>query len=235
MKEDTTKTLVEHILELRSVILSSAIYIVLGMLVSFLFSKQIFDFLIEPLRAMGQSKMIYTSIIEPATTEFRIAFYVSLLLTSPLILRKIWWFISPGLLHNEIVMIKKHFFIICALFVCGIVFAYYVVIPNTISVLMNWSFGKDSIFLPKMSENIMFILVMMLAFGISFQIPVIMVVLDKLNLIPFAKQRKWWREYTACIAIISAVITPPDIISMLFLAVPLILLYYVTIFVAHLR
>jgi sec-independent protein translocase protein TatC len=235
MKEDKPKTLIEHILELRSVILSSASYIALGMLISFFFSKQIFDFLTEPLRAISQSKVVYTSITEPATTEFKIAFYVSLLLTSPLILKKMWWFVSPGLLHNEIATIKKYFFITCSLFVSGVVFAYYIVIPSTMNALMHWSFSKNSIFLPKMSENIVFVLIMMLAFGLSFQIPIIMIVLDKLKLISLEKQRKRWREYTACIVIVSAVITPPDVLSMLFLAVPLALLYYSTIFVVHLK
>jgi sec-independent protein translocase protein TatC len=74
----------------------------------------------------------------------------------------------------------------------------------------------------------------MLTCGLSFQTPVIMVVLDKIRLIPFERQRKVWKEYVACITIISAIITPPDIISMLFLCVPLVMLYCATIFVVYL-
>jgi sec-independent protein translocase protein TatC len=228
-EEEKPKTLLEHILDLRNVLLNSCFYILCGMLLCFVFSSTIFEILIKPLTDSTNSKIIYTSITEPISVDLKIAFYSSLILSSPFIIKKFWWFIKPGLLLREKRVIKKYFLISSTLFVSGLVFSYYLIIPSIIKSLAQLSFAKNIVFYPKISENISFILMLLLSFGISFQLPIIMIILDKLKLIPMQKQKNIWREYITCVFIISAIITPPDILSMLFLAIPLVILYGITI------
>ncbi|MDR1488374.1 MAG: twin-arginine translocase subunit TatC [Holosporales bacterium] len=230
--EDKPKPLVKHILELRSAILHSFAYVLGGMLVSFAFYNYIFEFLLKPVKsAIGtSSKIIYTSVAEPIATELRVVFYSGLLLTFPFVINNIWKFIKPGLRLNEYITIRKYMYFITVLFIIGIIFAYCIVVPNILYVLTKTLANKNNImFLPKISENISFVIVIVMSFGFSFQLPLIMIILDKIKIIPFSRQKSIWREYIAVIVIISAIITPPDVLSMIFLAVPLILLYCLTL------
>ncbi len=237
MKEDTPKTLVEHILELRTVLLNSVLYVFGGMVFAVLCSQQIFDFLMMPLRKIMKqgSGIVYTSITEPIATELKVAFYTSILLSFPFIVRELWKFVRPGLKPIEISIVKKYCWLSVVLFLSGAVFAYYCVVPNVIEAIFHWSLSSMATFLPKMSENISFVLVLIMAFGFSFQIPIVMLVLDKLQVISFVQQKKVWREYIICIMIISAIITPPDVLSMLLLAFPLIFWYGMTLIIVFLR
>lgn len=233
---DTPKPLLEHIIELRAVLFSCFAYITIGMVVTMYFSENIFCFLMNPLReCLKGENIVYTSITEPITTELRVAFYSSFLISFPFILRKIWSFVRVGLKESEILFIRRYGFIAFFLFIVGIVFAYYLAIPIIIKGLSTWSFSKNAIFLPKMSENISFILILMVSFGLSFQIPIIMSFMDKIGIVSFSKQQYYWREYVTTIIIISAIITPPDALSMLMLACPLIVLYVATILFIRLK
>lgn len=230
MTNDTPKPLIEHIIELRSVLLTCFVYIITGMVVSILFADYIFQFLMKPLtKCVKESSIVYTSITEPIATELRIAFYSSILLSFPFIVRKIWTFISIGLKSREILFAKKYGCIAILLFGIGIIFAYYIAIPTIVNGLSSWSVSKNAVFLPKMSDSISFVLLLMLAFGLSFQIPIVMLFLDKTGICTIAKQSKCWREYIAAVTIISAIIAPPDALSMIFMAGPLIILFIVTI------
>lgn len=235
---DKARPLIEHILEFRSVILQSFLCIIICMIISFIFIDHIFNFIIAPLKHIlkNETKIVYTSIMEPITTEFRLSFYSAIIISFPLILRNIWKFIKTGLYENEKQSIKNGAIGSFTLFVIGLAFAYYIVMPSIFMAICNMAplGGVDSnvtTFLPKMSDNVSFIIMMMLSFGISFQIPLVMIFLNKLKILSFKKQQKIWREYTTCIVIISAIITPPDALSMIFLAVPLILLYFLTLFI----
>lgn len=230
MKEDKPRPLIEHIIELRSVLLSCFFYLLVGMLVSLFFSDKIYEFLITPLTARfpQYTSIIYTSVTEPITTELRISFYSSIILTFPFILKKIWCFVKIGLTPNEIKIVSKYGVSAILLFILGLLFAYYIAIPTILEGLSKWSFSQNAKFLPKMSESLTFILILMISFGISFQIPIIMITLDRLRILPINKQRKYWREYIALVTIISAIVTPPDAISMILLSIPMVLLYLMT-------
>lgn len=233
MPKDVPRSLLYHIIELRSVLLSCFLYIVFGMIGSMFFSDDIFHFLMRPLSrcfASGQ-RIVYTSVAEPISTELKISFYSSLLFSFPFIIRKLWGFLSIGLKEKEVLFIKKYGYFSVFLFILGIVFAYCIAIPIIVEGLTSWSFSKNGMFLPKMSENVSFILILMLSFGISFQLPIVMFFLDRTNVFSMTKQRIFWREYIAIVIIISAIITPPDALSMVFMALPLIILYCVTILV----
>lgn len=230
MNNDTPKPLIEHIIELRSVLLACFAYIIMGMIISILFADYIFQFLMKPLiKYMKEGSVVYTSITEPIATELRIAFYSALVLSFPLIVRKVWLFVSAGLNPREILFVKKYGCITILLFCIGIIFAYYIAIPTIVNGLSSWSVSKNAIFLPKMSDNVSFVLFLMLAFGISFQIPIVMLFLDKTGICTIAKQSECWREYIAAVTIVSAIVAPPDALSMIFMAGPLIILFIITI------
>ena len=230
--KDSSKTLLQHIIELRSVLINSGLFIIISMVVCYLFIDEIYGFIIQPLLvalklADIKNKIIYTSITEVFTTHFRLAFYSSLFISFPYILNQVWKFIKSGLLENEFKIIRRLVIVVPLLFIIGSVTAFYVIIPEVFLALIQASSSAE--FLPKMSENVSFIIIMMLSFGISFQMPVIIFLLDKLNILKAKTLQKLWREVILTIIVISAIITPPDAFSMMFLAVPLMILFFVSV------
>jgi sec-independent protein translocase protein TatC len=202
------------------------------MILLLLFYSHIFSFIVQPITSVlpNSQAMMYTSVAEPMVVELKVSFYAALLLSAPVVMNRIWSFIKPGLKEKETIAVRKGSIVCFILFVIGVAFDYYVVVPSVVRVLIEMVKSIPGvIFMPKVGENISFVIIILLSFGLSFQIPIIMVLLDKLKIIPFRKQEKMWREYVVCIVIMSALITPPDAISMLFLAGPLVSLYVITI------
>lgn len=229
---DNPKSFIEHLIDLRSVIVRSVFAVIISMITCCVFVDNIIEFLLSPIKTVLQSKnidfnVIYTSVSEPLTTDLRVCFYTSLVFVFPFILYEIWKFVKVALTDKEKLVIKKILITSNILFFLGVIFAFFVVIPNILNFLID---GKGFLkFLPKLSENVSFMMILLLSFGISFQIPVVMIGLDKLHIISIKVQRRIWREFVASIVVISAIITPPDALSMIFLAVPLIALYFLSI------
>jgi sec-independent protein translocase protein TatC len=170
------------------------------------------------------------------TVELRVSFYTALLISVPFIMNRVWSFVKPGLKKKETIAVKRGAITSVILFITGAIFAYYIVVPNVIRILVGMIKSTPNIvFMPKVGENVSFVIIMLLSFGISFQLPIIMILCDKLKIISAKKQRKMWREYITCTVIVAALITPPDAISMLLLACPLIFLYFFTIFYFKIR
>ncbi len=222
--------IIGHVLALRSALLNTFICFCIIFICCFFFAENIILFLLRPIKYIfSHQNFVYTSIAEPISTEFKIVSYVSLFLTYPILFFNLWNFAKPGLILHE----KKIFkFIICSsfiLFAMGAIFAWYIAIPKIILMLKSFGVAKHAVFLPSIALNIQFIISVILAFGISFQIPIIMIFLDKTGIIKISKQKKLWREYFLLITIISAIITPPDITSMLFMMLPMLVLYFGTI------
>lgn len=233
--KDNPKTLMEHIIDLRSVIFHSFVFIIFCMILSGIFIDDITNFILSPIIKFipKSTKVVYTSITEPFTTHMRITFYTSLFFSFPYIMFEIWKFIRPALTQKETYYIKYIMISSHILFILGSIFAFYIVVPNIISFLTSSSESGNNFmqFLPKMSENVSFILILILSFGLSFQIPIVMILLDRLHIVSIQIQKRVWREFVMCIVILSAIITPPDAFSMILLSVPLISLYFVSIFI----
>lgn len=223
---DRPKSLFEHIIDLREVFVKSAFAILIGMTLSYIFIDEIFKFLSHPLK---DQKLIYTSVSEIFSTHLRIAFYSALVICFPYIMWQIWRFIRPGLFENETKTAIRIMFISPILFAIGASFAFFIVVPNIFEmfIMANQNIAE---FMPKTSENISFIILLMLSFGLSFQMPLVVFFLDRLNILKVQTLQKLWREVILAIVIISAIITPPDAFSMAFLAVPLIFLYIISLF-----
>ena len=231
--KDNPKSLIEHVIELRGVLVNSSFAILLSMIACYIFIDEIFNFVSKPLFETLRlshlpEKIIYTSVTEIFTTHMKLAFYTSILICFPYICWQFWKFVSPGLFEHELKMATRIISIAPILFAFGAAFAFYVVIPNVLLALLGNPSSSQQ-FLPKMSENISFILIMMLSFGISFQMPLAIFVLDKYKILRAKTLQKLWREVILAIIIVSAIITPPDVFSMAFLAAPLIVLYFASL------
>ena len=220
----------EHVLELRSILLNTFVwFLVIAVFCSF-YVNDIIHLLLKPITNLFRNRnVIYTSITEPLYAEFKVILYTSLFLVFPVLFVNLWRFIKHGLMEYEKSIIKS--IVVCAftLFVIGAVFAWYIVIPNITIMLKSTDIAKQAVFLPSIAANVQFVITTTLMFGVSFQIPVIMILLDKIHIVSIKRQIKLRREYALLVTIIAAVITPPDIMSMLFIMIPMLLLYFGTI------
>lgn len=229
---DKPENLFTHIIALRKVIVNSCFAILITMIVTFIFIDQITEFLSYPLLSaiakFGKSQnLIYTSVSELFSLQLKLSLYTALAICFPYILYEFWKFIKPGLKEKEIAISKKLILLTSGFFFIGMSFAFYIVIPNVFKIFLNTDSTFE--FLPRISENISFIIVLMISFGLSFQLPILIYVLDRLRIFSIKTLEKLWREIILAIIVLSALITPPDAVSMALLAVPLIILYFLSL------
>jgi sec-independent protein translocase protein TatC len=230
--DDTRAPLMEHLVELRKRLIWSFGALLLAFALCFYFAGEIFGFLVQPLIAgfggPGEGRIVYTKLYEAFFTEVRVAFFAAFLLAFPIIANQIWAFVAPGLYSKE----KRAFlpFLIATpiLFTLGAALAYYVVMPTAIRFFLGYQGqipGIEHEALPAMGEYLSFVMHFILAFGISFLLPVLLMLLERAGIVT-RTQLKSGRRYAILVAfVIAAVATPPDVISQFMLAVPLILLY----------
>ncbi|MCL2504971.1 MAG: twin-arginine translocase subunit TatC [Alphaproteobacteria bacterium] len=234
----TEEPLLHHLIELRHRLILSLIAVIIGFFVSYAFAPEIYFILVQPLAAiMEEPKLIYTTLTEPFVTYIKLSLWAGCLLAMPFILTQIWFFIAPALYKTE----RKTFIIFLiatpVLFAAGAALAYFVVFPLAWKFLLSFdgslSISDAPIALqlePKISEYLSLATSLILAFGLAFQLPVLIMLLAKVGLVTAEKLKAFRRYAIVIITIAAAVITPPDVISMLLLAVPLYLLYELSIF-----
>jgi sec-independent protein translocase protein TatC len=224
--------LMDHLVELRRRLIWSVGALLAAFAVCFYFAGEIFGFLVQPLIAgfggPGEGKIVYTKLYEAFFTEVRVAFFAAFFVAFPVIANQVWAFVAPGLYAKE----KRAFlpFLVATpiLFTLGAALAYYVVMPTAIEFFLGYQGqipGIQHEALPAMGEYLSFVMHFVLAFGISFLLPVLLMLLERAGLVT-RLQLVAGRRYAVLVAfVISAVATPPDVISQFMLAVPLILLY----------
>jgi len=242
--DDKKMPLLDHLIELRQRLLYSVAGLIVFFLICFYFASHLLTFLIQPLCDLRPNdpqgcKVIYTAMHEAFFTEVKVAFFAALFVSFPLIASQIWLFVAPGLYRSE----KRAFlpFLIATpiLFFLGGAFVYYFVMP------VAWRFfdsfqhvggaGELSIeLLPKIGEYLSLVMRLIFAFGISFELPVLLTLLARAGLATSAglKQK---RKYAIVLSFVAAaVLTPPDPLSQVGLALPIILLYEISIISARL-
>jgi sec-independent protein translocase protein TatC len=230
--DETRAPLMEHLVELRRRLIWSFLALGAAFGVSFYFAGDIFAFLVQPLiegfGGPGQGKIVYTKLYEAFFTEVRVALFAAFFLAFPIIAIQLWAFVAPGLYAKE----KRAFlpFLIATpvLFLAGGALAYYVVMPLAIRFFLGYEGqipGIQQEALPAMGEYLSFVMHFILAFGIAFLLPILLMLLERAGLVT-RDQLKRGRRYAILVAfIIAAVATPPDIVSQFMLAIPLIFLY----------
>ena len=235
--------LLDHLVELRRRLIYSFVSFLLCFIVCFYFADPIFNFLVAPLtelwRGQESRRLIYTALHEKFFTEVKVAFFAGAFLAFPLISNQVWMFVAPGLYKHE----KRAFlpFLIATpfLFFLGGAFVYYLVLP------VAWQFfasfeqaagaGVLAIELePKVDQYLSLVMRLIFAFGISFELPVLLTLLARAGIATSAGMRRKRRHAVVVAFVAAAILTPPDPLSQLGLAIPIILLYEISIWCARL-
>ena len=236
--EATKAPLLDHLIELRKRLIYSAIAFVLCFIVCFAFAKEIYAFLTQPLAdaLAGQKNdhLIYTALYETFFTYVKVGMFGGLCLAFPFIAGQLWLFVAPGLYRNERKAILPFLFATPVLFIIGAGFVYYVMLPFAIKFFAGYQTpgGPGGIgiqLLAKVSDYLDFVMTLIFAFGLTFQMPVLLSLLGRVGILSAAQLRSFRRYAIVGIFALAAVVTPPDVFSQLSLALPLILLYEISI------
>jgi len=219
-----------HIAELRNRLFKIVISYGVAFLIVFTNWQLVYAWMKKPLESAFDKAMIFTSLAEPFITALKISLYAGFVLALPFIMWQVWKFIAPALYENEKKMAIPFVFWATVMFLGGVSFAYYVVFPFGANVLINFG-GVQFEAMLKMSEYIGFFAKFMFGFGIAFELPVFSYFLAKLDLITDKTLIGGFRYAIVGIFIVSAILTPPDPATQFLMAIPLIILYGVSIIV----
>lgn len=237
MKKYTFK---EHFLELRKRFLVVLVFFSVAFLLCYYFSDNIYSFILKPLAEIPNTterRVIYTGMTEAFVTYLRLSFWTAFLLILPVISYQLYCFIAPGLLKNEKKIILPTLIIAPLLFYLGGLSVFYLIIPNAWQFLLK--FENQSSLVPivleaRVSEYSTIIIQLVTAFGLAFELPIIMLVLSVAGLVSAQELKKKRRFSIVIIFTIAAIVTPPDVLSQIALAIPLIVLYEVSIIICNL-
>ena len=237
-------TVSEHLIELRSRLLKSIIFLIIAFIICYIFSDKIYNFLVDPyaqaVKGDGHNRrLIFTALHETFLTYLKLAFFAAFFFSCPLILMQIWKFVAPGLYKDEKLALLPFLIATPILFLLGGMLVYYLIMPLAIKFFLSFETSAINGSLPiqleaKVNEYLSLIMRLILAFGISFQLPVFLTLLAKVGFIT-SDYLKTRRKYVVIIIFsIAAVLTPPDPITQIGLALPLLLLYEISIFTVKL-
>jgi sec-independent protein translocase protein TatC len=231
MDDFEKQPITEHLEELRKRLIAIAWILFVGFAASYGFSEKIFNFLrapILPFLPEYDKGLHFTGVFEKFMAHVKVSFLAGVVVTSPFWLYQVWKFIAPGLYVRERKMAGAFIGSGVALFFGGSAFAYYVVFPMAFKFLIGFGGSTDKPMIT-ISEYLDFVFKFFLAFGVTFEIPVVLTFLGMMGLIDHHFLRKNRRWAIVILAVVSAIVTPPDVVSMLALLAPLILLYEISV------
>lgn len=233
-------TVSEHLIELRSRLLKSIVFLIITFIVCYIFSDKIYNFLVDPYAQAvkddgNNRRLIFTALHETFLTYLKLAFFAAFFFSCPLILMQIWKFVAPGLYKDEKLALLPFLIATPVLFLLGGMLVYYLIMPLAIKFFLSFETAAINGSLPiqleaKVNEYLSLVMRLILAFGISFQLPVFLTLLAKVGFIT-SEYLKTRRKYVVIIIFsMAAILTPPDPITQIGLALPLLLLYEISIF-----
>ena len=230
---------VDHLTELRSRLVKSFIYLFICFIISYFFAENIYRFLVEPYAAAVRDdqinrRLIFTALHETFITYLKVAFFTAIFVTSPIILTQIWKFIAPGLYNNEKKALLPYLVATPTLFLLGGMLVYYLIMPLAIKFFLSFETSAQISSLPiqleaKVNEYLSLIMRLIFAFGISFQLPVLLSLLARVGFIDSEYLKKRRKYVVVIIFAVAALLTPPDPITQIGLGIPLLILYELSI------
>ena len=236
--DDTKAPLLEHLIELRTRLIRSVVAIVLVFFACFYVAGDIYDFLVKPLADQMErenARMIYTALHEVFFTYVKVAFFAALFVSFPFVANQLWMFIAPGLYKNEKGAFLPFLVLTPILFFAGGALVYYLLFPVAWQFFLSFETigGEGSLPIQleaKVNEYLSLVMKLIFAFGISFELPLVLTLMARAGLVS-SKGLGEKRKYAIVLAFVAAaVLTPPDPLSQISLAVPIILLYEISIF-----
>ena len=230
---------VEHLTELRSRLVKSFIYLFIFFVICYFFAENIYSFLVKPYAEAVKDdeinrRLIFTALQETFITYLKVAFFTAMFVSSPIILTQIWKFIAPGLYKNEKRALLPYLIATPTLFLLGGMLVYYLVMPLAIKFFLTFETSAQVGGLPiqleaKVNEYLSLIMRLIFAFGISFQLPVLLSLLARVGFIDSEYLKKRRKYVIVIIFIAAAILTPPDPITQIGLGIPLLILYELSI------
>ena len=241
MNEESTKqtSFVGHLTELRSRLVKSIVYLFVFFIICYIFSESIYNFLLAPYADAVKNddlnrRMIFTALHETFIVYLKVAFFAAIFVASPIILTQVWKFVAPGLYKNEKKDILPYFIATPTLFLLGGMLVYYLIMPLAIKFFLTFETPAQINSLPiqleaKVNEYLSLIMRLIFAFGISFQLPVLLSLLARVGFINSEYLKKRRKYVIVIIFAVAALLTPPDPITQIGLGIPLLILYELSI------
>ena len=235
---------VSHLAELRQRLIHSFIFLIIFFVICYFFSEYIYGFLVDPFAQAvkddsSNRRLIFTALQETFLTYLKVSFFTAFFVTCPYILMQIWKFVAPGLYKHEKKAIMPYLILTPILFFLGGMLVYYLIMPLAIKFFLSFESTGASTNLPiqleaKVNEYLSLVMKLIFAFGISFQLPVVLSLLARIGVVDSDFLRTRRKYVVVIIFAAAAILTPPDPITQIGLAIPLLILYELSIFSVNL-